>query len=54
MMNTCHPALRAILLPVDEGATLAMEVIAQPRDRRDLLIGRLGALYRERIASSGQ
>ncbi len=56
MMNASHPALRAILRLVGEEATqqLAMEVIAQPRDRRDLLIKRLRRLYCDGIASSGQ
>jgi hypothetical protein len=33
---------------------LAMEVIAQPRDRRERLIRHLGALYGDGIAQSGQ
>jgi hypothetical protein len=55
-MHESHPALHAILRLVDaDDATqlLAMEVIAQPRERRDALIRRLRELYCAGIAGSG-
>jgi len=56
-MNRSHPQLHAILRLVDaDGATqrLAMEVIAQPRERRDGMIRRLRDLYCAGLARSGQ
>jgi hypothetical protein len=56
-MSSDHPCLHTILQSADaECATqrLAMELIAQPRDRRERLIRGLCALYRDGIASSGQ
>jgi hypothetical protein len=56
-MNTSPPALRAILRLVDaDGDTqrLAMEVISQPRERRDGMIRRLRDLYCAGMARSGQ
>ena len=56
-MNRSHPTLQAVLQLADaDGVTqqLAMEVIAQPRDRRERLILHLGALYGDGIARSGQ
>ena len=56
-MNESPPPLQALLRLVDaDGATqrLAMEVIAQPRDKRDGMIRRLRDLYCAGLASAGQ
>ena len=56
-MNDSHPHLHAILRLADaDGATqqLAMEVIAEPRERRDGMIRRLRELYCAGLARAGQ
>ncbi len=56
-MKDSQPTLHAILRLADaDGATqlLAMEVIAQPRQKRDGLIRRLRELYCTGIARSGE
>jgi hypothetical protein len=56
-MSSDHTGLQAILQSADaESATqqLAMELVAQPRGRRERLIRCLRALYRDGIVRSGQ